>query len=60
LKDGLELLQNLLLTLKDILMFLIRKKINQLSQSKLLEIKLPMKKPKSLEKTMMEFSEKNT
>lgn len=57
-KDGLELLPNHSLIPKDILMSLIRKKINLLSPSKSLVTKPQMKKLKSPEKTTMESSEK--
>lgn len=57
-KDGLELPPNHSLIPKDILMSLIRKKINLLSPSKLLVTKPQMKKLKSPEKTTMESSEK--
>jgi hypothetical protein len=58
LKDGLELPLKLLLTPPDTLIFPIKKKTNLLSQFKLLEINHLMKNLKSLDITMMEFSEK--
>jgi len=57
-KDGLELPLKLLLTLQDIPIFLIRKRINPLSLYKLSETPPQMKNLKSPVKIMMEFSEK--